>query len=280
MSGQGAFLRTMIPAERSGAPRGPYPERDGFRTLPIHDAAHNRDVETLQRLLAQFWNPDLAGGNYLRTPLHFLCSNSDAADDRVVCFKLLRDAGANLEATNYVGSRPLHYAAEAGDAKLVSLLLEAGVNVDARNNAGCTALHYAARGSEGNTCFADGATDCVKVLLVAGADFDVRSKYHRHDPESGRRPFDLAILQNCTRAWPLFLRAGAELPVKHPDPWRAELSVEHPDPYFVRVRNAGGFKKYAQAHLARVTKTVESLLGLPARPARLVVEFWHHAGYY
>ena len=37
----------------------------------------------------------------------------------------------------------------------------------------------------------------------------------------------------------------------------------------------------AERHLARVTNTFESTLGLPARPARLVVEFWlHHAGYY
>ena len=40
------------------------------------------------------------------------------------------------------------------------------------------------------------------------------------------------------------------------------------------------FKKYAQAHLARVTTTFKSKLSLPARPARLVAEYWLHAGFY
>ena len=50
--------------------------------------------------------------------------------------------------------------------------------------------------------------------------------------------------------------------------------------YVQRVAAAGSFPAYERAHLVRVTKTVESKLGLPARPARLVVEFWLHAGFY
>ena len=39
------------------------------------------------------------------------------------------------------------------------------------------------------------------------------------------------------RMWPLFLRAGAEIP------------VPRPHPYLSRVHHAGGFKRYEQAHL-------------------------------
>ena len=141
---------------------------------------------------------------------------------------------------------------------IVSLLLVAGANVNAANWNGWTALHFAARGRDRES------TNCVEVLLAAGASVNARSN-------SGRTPFDLALSQSIyfRRAWPFFLRAGAEIP------------TNNTDPYIVRVRNADGFKKYAQAHLARVTNTFESTLGLPARPARLVVEFWlHHAGYY
>ena len=221
---------------------------------PIHVAAHNRDVETLRRLLAEGVSPDAIDG-ITGTPLHRLCRPShDATDDLAACFKLLRDAGANLEAVDCHRWTPLHGAANVQNVELVSLLVEAGANVNAVSVVDWTPLHYAALWSRD--------VDCVEVLLAAGADIDARDN-------SGRTPFDIALGNDKRRLWPLFLRAGAEIPT----------DITHP--YIVRVRNAGGFKKYAQAHLARVTKTVESVLGLPARPAHLVAEFWlHHAGYY
>ena len=67
--------------------------------------------------------------------------------------------------------------------------------------------------------------------------------------------------------WPLFLRAGAEIP------------TDNTDPYIVRVRNAGGFRRYAQQHLARIASILETPL-LPPELVRKVLEYWLHAGYY
>ena len=50
--------------------------------------------------------------------------------------------------------------------------------------------------------------------------------------------------------------------------------------YFQKVIDAGGFKKYEQAHLAALTATFAPKLRLPARPARLVAEYWGHVGFY
>ena len=50
--------------------------------------------------------------------------------------------------------------------------------------------------------------------------------------------------------------------------------------YFQKVIDAGGFKKYEQAHLAALTATFAPKLRLPVRPARLVAEYWLHAGFY
>ena len=142
---------------------------------------------------------------------------------------------------------------------MVSLLVEAGVDVDAKarlyrgGQFEGTALHLAAR---------QRANACVKVLLAAGASPHLRD-FH------GRTPFDDAFGGGYEpRTWPLFLRAGAEIPTN--------ITV----PYIVRVRNAGGFKKYALDHLTRITPTFASMLRLPAQPARRVAEFWLHAGYY
>ena len=232
---------------------------------PIISAARGADVETLRRLLAEGVSPDEITWGFGRTPLHWLCNpdtfnpvisvSPSEVSDFVTCFKLLREAGANLEAVDGWGYTPLQCAAYSEFPELLSLLVQARVNLDARSNVGTTALHRAARVSDKR------AEDCVDVLLAGGASVNARDS-------SGETPLDVALSHHCRRVWPLLLRAGAEIP------------TNNTHPYIVRVRNAGGFKKYAQAHLARVTKTVESKLSLPARPVRLVVEFWHHAGYY
>ena len=231
----------------------------------IHDAASRGDVEAVRRLLASGASPNSfdpevgpESPEAYETPILAMCKVRGFTDGRAACLELLRDAGADLEAADGDGMTPLHYAARRGDTKIVSILVDEGVDVDAKawsygNHFKCTALHLAVR---------QRATGCVKVLLAAGASPNLREF-------DGSTPFGVAINTCHPRTWPLFLRAGAEIPT----------DITHP--YIVRVRNAGGFKKYAQAHLARVTKTVESVLGLPARPAHLVAESWlHHAGYY
>ena len=240
--------------------------------MRAHFAADRADVETLRQLLAAGLSPDAEyDGTPVvwngKTPLLTLCiAWHDDAGDRVGCFKLLRDAGANLEATDRLGRTPLHCAATAGKPDLLSLLIQAGVNVEAVDRyANATALHDAASSSE------RGVVDCVELLLAAGADMDARDT-------SGRRPFDIALTDNCPRLFPLFLRAGAEVPTTMIT--RLSVPVLVTDPYIVRVRNAGGFKKYEQAHITRITAILAPTPRLPPEMVRKIVEFWLHAGYY
>ena len=130
--------------------------------------------------------------------------------------------------------------------------------------AGTRWLHAAAH--EAVRSRVESNVDCVDLLLKAGADRSVNVEGH------GWTPLALALNGGHRRMLPLFLRAGAEIPGYY---------SPMPNPYILRVERAGGFEKYAQAHRARVTKIFESTLGLDARPARLVAEFWLlHAGYY
>ena len=246
---------------------------------PIHFAAHTRDVETLRRLLASGESPDVIPDNYLdRTPLHCLCLRDDEDKEgaRAACFELLRDAGANLEASDQIGYTILHLAARDAFPELISLLVQARVNLDATLETGATALHLAAR---------YGAVDCVGVLLAAGASLNLREVH------SGRTPFEHALHYSTwshatseqrarsRRTWPLFLRAGAQVPATYTDNMGAEVPTDNMDPYLVRVRNAGGFQRYSQQHLARITSILETPL-LPPELVRKVLEFWLHAGYY
>ena len=177
--------------------------------------------------------------------------------DRAACFTILREAGANLEATSSLRLTPLHEAAVNGRPELLSLLIQSGVNVNATCIKGKTALHFAAHSYDG------GNVDCADLLLKAGAAVNVKS-------EDGWTPLDIAINRRHYRMWPLLLRAGAEFIKNH-----------GPVCYFVRVRNAGGFKKYARNHLAAVTKLFkDNGRGLPPEVVRQIMKFWLHAGYY
>ena len=238
-----------------------------YTSYTIHDAARCADVPALQIFLAEGDSPDVLSDapdwKQRRTPLHELCTynsmfNSKSESDRVRCFELLREAGANLEARtggHPQGSTVVHYAADSGSPEILSLLIEAGVNVNVANDGGYTPLHWAARGDFSR------ALESVELLLKAGAAVNVRS-------ETGSTPFAVALRRGDNRRmWPLFLRAGAEIPPGH----------NHP--YLVRVRRAGGFKKYEQAHLARLTAILETPL-LPPELVRKILEFWLHAGYY
>ena len=83
-------------------------------------------------------------------------------------------------------------------------------------------------------------------------------------------PVNVALLPYVRyhRTWPLFLRAGAE------------IGINNTDPYIVRVRNAGGFKKYAQAHLARIPALLAPTPRLPPEMVRHILTFGFHAGFY
>ena len=221
-------------------------------------------VVTLRHLLESGESPDTVDDpphtvddddipELLRTPLHYVCRNVDYPPrDHAACLILLRDAGADLEATDFLGYRPLHCAVRSGNVGLLSLLVQSGVNVDAALPGGSTPLHLAVRKR---------AIDCIEVLLAAGASLTLRENH-------GRTPFGLALLRNYRRMWPLFLRAGAEIP------------INETRPYIVRVRNAGGFQRYAQQHHARITSILSPTPLLPPELVRHVVSFWLHAGYY
>ena len=79
-------------------------------------------------------------------------------------------------------------------------------------------------------------------------------------------PMDDAIRN--PRLLPILLRAGAALP------------AHTTNAYIQKVIAAGGFGQYERNHLATLTKTVKSTLGLPARPARRVAEYAFYAGDY
>ena len=113
-----------------------------------------------------------------------------------------------------------------------------------------------------------GFSNFIEPLIRAGAlvnEKDTRDMTPL-DYAIGRREY--GIVSGNPRTYPLLLRAGADLP------------AQTDDPYLRAVIDAGGFKKYAQSHLATIAALFARTERLPPEMVRHVVSFWLHAGYY
>jgi hypothetical protein len=108
---------------------------------PIHDAAFNGDLATVERLLEE--NPDLI----------------NAANPSGLC-----SVNAPMK-----GCTPLMLAAGAGADALVMRLLALGADVGARDACGLNAAHWA--------CFGDHGSSTLSLLLDAGVPLDARGGY-------------------------------------------------------------------------------------------------------
>jgi len=264
----------------------------------LHNAAHNCDAEELRRCLT----PEALAACPIDTrdigqltALHALCryegpwtdDGSQRVDDRnaedvEVCVQLLVDAGADLEAGDYLGRSPLHNVAWSSEGlgteatlRLTSLLLRHGANVNNRADsiAGGTLLHAAA--SSAPSCM-------VSLLLKAGAAVNALTD-GGDDLEA--TPLDYAFLYRHRDTLPILLRAGGVLnryQLRRPDFPQNVLNKSFREyEYLSKVDAGGGFKKYEQAHLATLTKTFEPKFPmLPKEMVRHILTFGFHAGYY
>ena len=225
---------------------------------PIHEAARNADVDALRQLLGEGVSPNLAD-DYGSMPLQFLCTKDEGdADNRVACFNMLVDAGADAHAET-AKMTPLALAARCGPPELVAALLNSGANVNWRDSTGWMPLHWA--------CWRyPPSAKCVELLLNAGAPVNAKTDLGR------TTPLGIAIAKgNQQRTYPSLLRAGAILPGPAP----------RDDVYFRKVRAAGGIKKYERAHLNAIAATfIPKLPLLPPEMVRRVVEYAFHVGDY
>jgi hypothetical protein len=98
------------------------------------------------------------------TASQLLQASDDGKIDEV---RSLLKGGANPNAQNDLGFRPLHIAASAGHLDIIQSLIESGAEVDAKNYYGATALFCAAFAGNANV---------VPLLLSKGAEVDVPNK--------------------------------------------------------------------------------------------------------
>ena len=252
----------------------------------IHRAAYDGDVEQLRRELAAGVSPNarLPQEGAYGTPLFCVCCGAAETDhaalprefaDYVTCCKILLEAGANVNARDDFGDLPIYYTANnivSGQGghqtevavELMRILVEAGADVQATGGTlSRTSLHSVAR---------TGRVDAITLLLKAGARVNARDA-------DNRTPLFFAMVNNKSRAFPVLLRFGADLPAQTE---LTELQDYTDDRYLRAVIDAGGFGRYAQRHLSKLMLSFAPKLSarLPPELVRTVLGFWLHAGYY
>lgn len=174
--------------------------RDKFGENPIHRACRSGFFQALENLLSQDVSAMTIKCIRGRTPLHLAAEwcRHDAA-------KFLIDKGADVEAVDNDGLRPLHFASSEGRMEeiysverrcgvVTQILIDGGADISARDRWGRTPLHWAAGKNN---------KEAVKKLLEAGAVIDSRDLY-------GRTPLFDAANSNAYDVLELLLRKGAD----------------------------------------------------------------------
>ncbi|XP_028291051.1 ankyrin repeat and SOCS box protein 9-like isoform X2 [Gouania willdenowi] len=155
---------------------------------PIHDAAFNGRLLTLQRLIAQGACVNMSTQEQV-LPLHGACLQGHTA-----CAKLLLEHGAIVNTPTVDGQTALTEACARGHVTCVSLLLQHRATTLGTCKTS-SAIHRAA---------AAGQTECIETLVQYGADLD------QHIPSLGS-PLHVACSNQRLKAVTKLLQLGASV---------------------------------------------------------------------
>ena len=148
---------------------------------PLQRAAQDADVEAIQLLLQHKADPNRTGRDGslpLITAIAggrgTLAYRQRVAGDTMEAIKLLVGGGANVNAVNFDGRSPMHFAAQQGSVPIIQMLADAGARADLEDFDGLTPLDLVdapaagGRGGRGGSP-RNGDAEALLRRLIAGA---------------------------------------------------------------------------------------------------------------
>jgi len=177
----------------------------GTPPVTLVDAARKGDAQAVGALLGQKTVDVNAAAVDGSTALHWAVQREDSAMTR-----MLVRAGANAQAPNRYGMRPLWMAAATGNAEVVKLLLDAGADPNTSVTGAETAVMTAARA---------GSVDTLKLLIAHGASLNTSDA-------RGQTALMWAAARNNGPAIRLLVEAGADIAVRTNNPLQGGRNSE------------------------------------------------------
>lgn len=197
------YARCTVLYALCGLPRFGECEGSGWSGTPISVTPYPDQHKLVALALANGADVNEGSGYYRNTPLMQAARSGDTAT-----VELLLQAGSDVNRRNAGGMTALSWAACANHPEVVKLLLDAGAmvnipttscgaTVDGWCRTGSTELHIAAL---------HGSTECIPLLLAAGADIEAQDMF-------GRTPFILSPLSLNTATVRALIDGGADINV-------------------------------------------------------------------
>ncbi|XP_034004288.1 LOW QUALITY PROTEIN: SH3 and multiple ankyrin repeat domains protein 2-like [Trematomus bernacchii] len=161
----------MIKVLKNGGSHLDFRAKDGMTSL--HKAARSKNHVTLTTLLELGASPDYKDSRGLTPLYHSVVGGGDPG-----CCELLLNHHASVCCQDENGWHEVHQACRHGHVQHLEHLLFYGADMSAQNASGNSALHICALYNQDN---------CARVLLVRGADKDVKNY-------NSQSPFQVAII--------------------------------------------------------------------------------------
>lgn len=125
----------------------------------------------------------------------------------------------------YTGASAIHHAAYHGAAGTIRMLIKHGANPNAEDDTGCRPLHYSVNGES----FARTKQDCLRYRITAQTLINAEADIH-HVDDDGFQAMHLAAFEDAITLFKVLIDNGADIekPTSEFKPRTAyELAVDH-----------------------------------------------------
>jgi hypothetical protein len=164
--------------------------------IPLYYAARFGFRDLVEHQIAEHPEHVNARGGYENTPLH-VAARAGHAD----ILSLLLDHGADMGGQGVYGQSPLHRTSRGEKLEVLNYLLDRDADINAQDNDGWTPLHLAAFG---------GAVECARMLLERGPRINARD-------DEGWTPLHQAVYRGHIQVVRLLLEHGADVNARDED---------------------------------------------------------------